>query len=283
MRNSYLVTLGALCLAALGACGGADQADSGPTSPTSVLTADAGGPTKADGGIADGATPPPNPLDDTNTPPSKTCTQKVDAEGFFEFGTLKSTVRLPPGGTGALPLVIGLHGCGDAAKTFAQWAISPPEGRKSQSYIALSVGGRDGACWDVKADEDKVQAELTEALACFAVDRKKIFIAGYSSGGQLAYQVGLKNAKRYAAILIEHSSIPNRDVLLAGTARPIEVAAIGAINDTNFPPAVFNVDWSALRGRGHTIDTQTLPIDHNGRSQDWLGFLLPKVKIWKAP
>jgi predicted esterase len=258
---------------------------SGSSSTSGGSGTSSGNPSSSSGSSSGGSSSGkiPGPSDEPSTPPTKTCGANADKDGFFTMGKHASVARAAKTGTGALPLLILLHGCGDKAYNFATWAGSPFDNRSKQSYNVVSVGGRDGQCWDLGQDEPKITDELKEAIACFYVDRKRVFLGGYSSGGQLAYQYGLRNAKTFAALLIEHSSIPDRDKLIAGAAWPITVGAIGAINDSYFPPAVFNADWSALRAKGHVIDTQALPIGHDGRSDDWKNFLLPKMSTWKAP
>ena len=65
---------------------------------------------------------------------------------------------VPPTYDGNTPvhLLVGLHGCGDNAQNFASWAVNPFDTRKKQEHIGISIGGRDGQCWQ-NADEPTVQ------------------------------------------------------------------------------------------------------------------------------
>ena len=130
----------------------------------------------------------------------------------------------------------------------------------------------------------KVQAAMAEMAACFYVHRKKVTIGGYSSGGELAYQYAFKNAMQFAGILIEHSGIPNQN-LPKNSAWKLNVAATGGTNDGDYPPSRFNGDWSLLRGLGFPVETQTLPLTHDGNSDEWDQFLIPKMAQakWVAP
>jgi pimeloyl-ACP methyl ester carboxylesterase len=220
--------------------------------------------------------------------PSRQCAQNKDAMGFFTLKSPKSdyVVRLPVGYNVATPMpypmLVALHGCGDTAASFATWGATTYDTLPKQDYIAVSVGGRDGACWELASDEAIVLAAIDDVRQCFYAHDRKITLAGFSSGGSLAYQLGLKNAKRFAGILVEHASIPSRD-MLGSASRKIPIAATGGKRDTYFPPKVYQADWNALRAAGFPIETQELDVTHDGTSEEWAGFLLPKFGKWVAP
>jgi predicted esterase len=180
-------------------------------------------------------------------------------------------------------MILGLHGCGDTASTFAQWGLAPTDVQATQGYIAVSVGGKDGTCWNEGTDVQPALDELEEAFACFYVHRRKVMVAGYSSGGGMAYILGLKHAEKFAGILIEHSGMTDPNGLLAAPAWRINVAHIGAKRDGFYPPAKYQADWAALRAKGHLVVSEELDIGHDGRAQDWVRTLLPKATVWVKP
>ena len=98
-----------------------------------------------------------------------------DADGFLTLTSAASDyrVRLPPAYDVQNPvptrLVVLLHGCGDTAANFATWAVVPVALRSSQSYIGVSLGGRDGGCWSIPQDETKVAAAIAHVRSCFWV------------------------------------------------------------------------------------------------------------------
>jgi predicted esterase len=180
-------------------------------------------------------------------------------------------------------MLVGLHGCGDNAKNFLSWAATTFASRPAQSYIAISLGGRDGQCWSLPGDEEIVRTAIEDVRQCFYAHDRKIYIGGYSSGGLLAYQYGLKNAGRFAAILAYNTSIPNRAALLAGASYKVPVVAQGGLSDGNFPPATFRADWSALRAAGFNLVSREVAAGHDGASAHWDDFFIPKIGTFTAP
>lgn len=244
-----------------------------------------GGTPDAGGGTATG----PGPR------PTRTCSYTADSAGFFQLTTRTGGyaywVRLPAGynAANAYPMVIGAHGCGDTAKNFATWAMAPAASRATQSYIAVSVGaGRDGQCWTAAQDEAKVLAVLDDVRTCFYAHQKKITMAGYSSGGILAYTTAVKNAGRFAGLLIENSSLQSAfgggtDAALAAAAWKLNVAITARTGDTSFAIANVRTDRTKLQNARFPVQYRELAGGHDGSSDDWSGFLLPKIAAFVAP
>src|SRR5664279_1495194 len=116
--------------------------------------------------------------------PTQSCTINPDADGFFTLSSALSNyaVRLPPAYEVAHPrpsrLLVALHGCADTAMNFATWAAAPFALRSSQNYIAISVGGRDGGCWNL-SDGPLVAAAIAHVRSCFYVHQERIVLGGY--------------------------------------------------------------------------------------------------------
>ncbi len=198
------------------------------------------------------------------------------------------TIHIPSNynGTQALPLVIGFHGCGDTAQNYASWGLASAENYQNLKHFSVSVGGKDGQCWDPVADAPKAAAVLAHVKSCYWVHQKKVTISGYSSGGILAYNVGLQNANTYAGILIENSAIgATRAARIAGAARKIPIAHRHAVDDSSFPIAGVRADWAAFAAAGFPMTTSERPagLGHEGSKDDWTTYLLPKVGVWQAP
>jgi len=198
------------------------------------------------------------------------------------------TIHIPSNynGTQALPLVIGFHGCGDSAQNYASWGLASAENYQNLRHFSVSVGGKDGQCWDPVADAPKAAAVLAHVKSCYWVHQKKVTISGYSSGGVLAYNVGLQNASTYAGILIENSAVgATRAARIAGASRKIPIAHRHAVDDTSFPIAGVRADWAAFSAAGFPMTTSERPagLGHEGSKDDWTTYLLPKVDVWQAP
>ena len=286
------------------ACGGDDDDDGLGGGPGSY-SPDGGGGSRVDSGKpavlgdsgprADAAPieagPPPRPTG-PGPAPTRTPSFTPDGDGFFQLQTAASnlpyTVRLPVGyvATTPWPMVIGLHGCGDNAAHFATWAVVPYDELGIQPYLAVSVGGRDGGCWDLGQDEAKVLEVVADVRTMFYVHQKKVTIAGYSSGGDLAFYTGIRNAYTFAGILIENSGLPfadQTDNALASAQWKLNVAMTVHTQDDNYPPAVTHADRDKLIAAGFPVQFQEVDGTHDGTSDEWVSYLLPKIAGFVAP
>ena len=245
------------------------------------------------GGTSGGGTSggPGNPFPGAGPKPTATCTVSKDAAGFFTRSSAKSSyvAYVPASYDGSKPvrLIVGLHGCGDSAANFAAWGVNPYDTRKTQEHIGISIGGQDGNCWSLGTDDDKVLAAVDDISKCFWVHQKKVAVAGFSSGGQLAYRVGLKQASRFAAILIEASGLyaadSNPDALLSGASWKVNIAHRTHTSDTVFPLAKVKADWAKTKAAGFPLLTSETAGGHDGVSADWSTWLIPQSAAWTAP
>ena len=155
--------------------------------------------------------------------------------------------------------IVGMHGCGDNMTNFARWGVNPFATRSTQDHIGISLGSETGnnKCWSMGGDDAKVLAAVQDLSKCFWIHQAKVTVAGFSSGGQLAYRVGLKNADKFAGILVEHASVyaadSNPDGLLASAARKIPIAHRAATSDTVFPIAKVKAFCTISRNAGLAI------------------------------
>jgi predicted esterase len=216
-----------------------------------------------------------------------------DADGFFWRSSPKSAyvAYVPASYSSSTPMrvIVGMHGCGDTALNFAKWGVNPFPTRSSQQHIGISVSGESGnnKCWSMGADDDKVLAAVEDLAKCFWVNRNKVVVAGYSSGGQLAYRVGMSKAKSFAGILIENSGLHAAGTpvatLLSGASWKIHVAHRARTSDSVFPISKVKADWQAMSTAGFPIETSELAGGHDGKSDDWANWLIPQSESWARP
>ncbi len=272
----------------LGSPGTPGSADNDAGAPVG----DAGQPVPTDGAAPPVVPPGPGPA---GPRPTRTCAFTKDADGFFELtsqtGGYAYWVRLPNtyNANNAYPAVVGAHGCGDTAKNFATWAMAPYSQRGTQAHIAVSVGaGRDGQCWTAAQDEAKLLTVVDDVRSCFYIHQKKVTLAGYSSGGMLVYTTALKSARRFAGVLIENSSLGSAfgggtDSAIAGAGWKLNVAITARTGDSQFAIANIRTDRTKLQGAGFPVQYRELAGGHDGNSDDWTGFLLPKLSTYLTP
>ena len=273
-------------LIGLAACGGSDDAETPAPAPTHEPT--------TTGGTAS-AKPPAATVtpkaDDPGPAPAGCGDLGKNKDGFFSRTTAKSTYvgYVPANYTGQpTRLVVGLHGCGDNAMNFATWGINPYDTRKTQDWIGITVDGASGGgnCWSLKNDVEKVTAAIADISTCVYVHQRKITLAGYSSGGELGYSMVMKDANKYAGLLIENSSIGsggNADALLAGATRRLPIAHRAHKQDQVYKLADVQASWAKITAAGFPLETSEVDGTHNGTGADWSGWLLGKSTNWRAP
>ncbi len=208
---------------------------------------------------------------------------------FVERLTAKGTyvAYLPEhAGPGPLKLVVGLYGCGDRARNFAEWAIDPAATRATQTWVGVAVDGASRAgCWDPARDEAKVLAAIDDVLACAPIDPRQVVLAGYSSGGILALTLAVRHAERFAGVLVENSAMDRDGAtarVLPRAAWRFPVAWRTHRDDPVFPPRRIHRDLAAFTRAGHPVEHDAVPGDHGGTSADWV-WLLAKMLAWRAP
>ena len=252
-----------------------------PSSTVTESPQPAPAPTTPPGIAGPGA---PKPVDDPGPAPAGCGTITKDKDGFFArtSGAASYTGFVPRSYAGKpTTLVVGMHGCGDTAKNFATWAVAPWDTRGKAEYLGISIGGKDGQCWDTNADIAKVTAAIADMSTCFYVHQQKVVLAGYSSGGMLAYKLGLSQSARFAGIIIENSGLGGTPP--TGAAWKINVAHIAHKGDMAFPLSKTEADWAKLEAAGIPLQKSEVEGTHDGTSDDWSNFLLPKIGAWKAP
>lgn len=254
---------------------------------------DAGATTDAGTSPADASSPPVTATADPGPKPTASCPLTKDSAGFFTRTTTsaKYVGYVPASYDGQKPvrLVVALHGCGDSAYNFATWGANPYDTRGTQTHIGISVDGASAAngCWSMGGDDAKVLAAIDDAMSCFWIHKHEVVLAGFSSGGELAYRIALMNASRFSGLLIESSaayaSSNNEASLISGASWKLPIAHVQHSSDTVFPLASVQSDWARLTAAGFPLQTEVTAGGHDGTSTDWAGWLLPKAAGWVSP
>jgi predicted esterase len=114
-------------------------------------------------------------------------------------------------------LLVWMHGCDGTAHWDAQDLTA--QFNSDRPYIVISLSGPESGgvttgpeCWDTsnQADVSKVLTDIASVETHFNIDRRRVIIAGYSSGGDLAYQTIFTHAGTFAGIL-GYNTNPVRD------------------------------------------------------------------------
>lgn len=190
-------------------------------------------------------------------------------------------------------LLVWLHGCGGSGYGDA-WSVSP--GGSQQSWVSLSLGGRDGDCWDLNQDSALVMKALSDVKLRLNIDPRKVVIGGYSSGGDLAYRTAFYNALSFAGVVAENTS-PFRDTGTSGTsligaaAWRFNVAHLAHTQDYVYPIEGVRQETDQLKNAGFPLERTERGGSHwdndsgsFGTMVDRRNYLLPYLdRGWTAP
>jgi predicted esterase len=182
------------------------------------------------------------------------------ADGVGDYWAVVSTTY--DAGT-PTTLLVWLHGCGGDAEGDA-WTVAPYGG---QHFVAISVGGTDGGCWDMDSGPALVRAAVSSAAAHFTIDPHRVFVGGYSSGGDLAYRTAFESSAAFAGVLVTNTS-PFRDTgrtaaqsLGAATSR-FHVVHLLHTSDDVYPRAGVVAELAQVRDAGFPVVQLERPGHH---------------------
>lgn len=192
------------------------------------------------------------------------------------------SISVPPRYHGEpVPLILSLHFGGDpdgAARAMLDILIAPALGALGAVIVAPEA--IDGA-WSSPQNERAVNALLDAVQASYAIDRKKVLVAGYSMGGAGAWYWGGKYPARFSAV-IPVSGRP----MSVGTGWQLPVFAVHSRNDQTNPIGPTEQRIADLKKQGLNAQIVVLTgIAHyeTDRFVDGLRQAVPWVQqLWKT-
>jgi hypothetical protein len=182
------------------------------------------------------------------------------------------------------PLLVWLHGCGGYSEGDI-WVVDPgEEADPPQDWLTIAIGGREGDCWVPSVDEARVMAALADVETHFNVDRQRVILGGYSSGGDLAYRTGFRHSSSFAGLLIENSS-PFRDTessaaeSLGAATTKLPIVHLAHTGDTTYPLAGVEREVGEVAAAGFPIELIKRPGQHydSHTDSDLRELLLPHI------
>ncbi len=186
-------------------------------------------------------------------------------------------------------LFVWLHGCGGRG----QYDISMISPGSAQTWISITIGGREGTCWsNVATDGSKVLSAIADIKTHFNIDPRRVYLGGYSSGGDIGYPLAFQNAKLFAGVLFENTG-PSSVAMTASQAAAwkLNIAHLAHTGDTTYPIANIRSNMTTLKNAGFNvilIEKAGTHWDNDngayGTAYDLRTFLLPYLNTgWVSP
>lgn len=147
------------------------------------------------------------------------------------------------------PLVVLLHGSGADGETIRRqsrielladslrFAVAYPNG--TSGVLGFGSDWNAGTCCGAAARDNVDDVAFVRALIAatgsrIPIDRRRIFIAGFSDGGRMAYRLACEEATMIAAVGVVSGSLMHER---CKPARPVPVIAFHGTSDTEVPYA----------------------------------------------
>jgi polyhydroxybutyrate depolymerase len=182
-------------------------------------------------------------------------------------------------GTSAVPLLFNFHGFGGSASQFINDADMRAEA-EANSFILVYPQGSclngashwnpcpiDGDNKSTADDVGFVEAMISEISSQYNLDMERIYAAGYSNGGMMAYGLANYKSDLIAAVASVSGAMLN---CIGPTSHPMPVVHLHGTSDGVIPYDGSN-DWNSVQSTldywtsfNNTISTPTINVDTTG-------------------
>ncbi|MFW6125397.1 MAG: alpha/beta hydrolase-fold protein, partial [Pirellulales bacterium] len=177
---------------------------------------------------------------------------------------LEYWVQLPPeySPDRSYPAVITLHGAGASAKMQAGW-WGPQAGRHGYIVLAPEYTKPNQRLYDYSdAAHKAVLGTLFDARRRFSIDSDRVFLSGYSMGGDAAWDIGLAHPDLFAGLVPIVGICEKISAIYWQNAEHLPIYLVGGEKDRDAPKRNgvhldrmmdhgFPVTYSEYIGRGH--------------------------------
>ena len=229
------------------------------------LSGTCGGTGPVDAGAALDRGPTPTDLGPTSEVPGGVLTA---GERVVAVGARRVLLYVPARWVRGGPGLVALHGNGDSASNFLRTsglaAVADSEGVALALPLAIPGSAPMGVDWDAYTRPASSNGDLglvqdTRALLVNGgVDGRRVFLAGQSQGGYLAFYAGMALSTLFGAVNVSAAGDPMPGLGLAGmAARRIPVDLL--TGDGDFAIANIRRTRDDLRARGFDVRYTELP------------------------
>ena len=213
---------------------------------------------------------------------SDECYLNTNAQTIVHDGIEREYILYVPNsydGTSVVPLLLNFHGFGGSASEFINDADMRAEA-EANSFILVYPQGSclngashwnpcpiDGDNKSTADDVGFVEAMISEISSQYTIDMERIYAAGYSNGGMMAY--GLANYK--SDLIAAVASVSGAMLNCTGpTSHPMPVVHLHGTSDAVVSYNGSN-DWNSVQSTldywtsfNNTISTPTINVDTTG-------------------
>lgn len=140
---------------------------------------------------------------------------------------------------------------------------------KVLSSSALAGPGMEDAP-GIRASGEQVRA-LVDAQTAAGIDARKVIIAGFSQGGAVALQAGLRHPARLGGILALSTYLPLRDVVageVVAANRDVPILMCHGTADPIVPVALGERSRDTLKALDYPVEWRAYPMQHQVCAQE---------------
>jgi phospholipase/carboxylesterase len=140
---------------------------------------------------------------------------------------------------------------------------------KVLSSSALAGPGMEDAA-GIRASAARIAA-CVDAEVAAGIEANRVILAGFSQGGAVALQAGLRYPVRLGGILALSTYLPQRDVVaqeIAPANRDLPILMCHGSADPIVPQSLGDRSFEILKGLGQPVDWKTYPMQHQVCAQE---------------
>jgi predicted peptidase len=169
----------------------------------------------------------------------------------------------------AWPVLVDLHGNGAQGRDGMRQTVHylAEEIRLKRSRFPLLVlfpQAAPGASWHSPAMQDMVMAELDDVIATFHCDLRRLYLSGFSMGGQGVYEMAARWPNRFAALVVISGFMsPDHDDVVS-RIRGVPLKVFHGATDERVPVRDARQLAAALKTAGAPVEYIEYPHTHHG-------------------
>jgi poly(3-hydroxybutyrate) depolymerase len=162
------------------------------------------------------------------------------------------SLYVPPGPADKRPLLIALHGSGGRGKDIIPLWLDTAE---RENFVIAAPDSLKTQSWQVPVDGPNLLRDVVDDLDDLGIDKRRIYLFGYSAGAVFALYVGPLESEYFAAVAV-HAGAYNGEAdlgFLDDAERKIPIFISVGTADGFFPLQLVNDTQKTLQQRGFPL------------------------------